>query len=436
MNITNENGSTTLYKDENGALHAREFPDIPLNDLFLRHSWEYSYYFGADTKVEVDENADNNTLFGFANPSAVVTTTYKDGTKSKITVGGSVQGQYNGCYIRFNDDPTIYSTDVHKSVFYTKAEFATTTIQATPKNGNAYKEVTIDNVTIGGNGLASPVNFKTNPDVKNPASDTFAFSYIITMADGSVYGADDKYSNDLFYQMTDITANRVIEVHPSAEALAGYGLATPKGYVTYDYTVEDGEPETRKILIGNPIEQFTYIMYEGRNAVFRIENSQALNVIKPVLGDMRSQYIFTRSLSTVKAMTVSFDGESYRFELNRYADAGNENSVAYTYASVYNGKEINLDLYQKYFLTFMSMNASSYDAKVKQGAEPALTVKFEYYEDIGRDSDVITFTETDKARQYLCAVNGKGDSSVSESVVNRIKSNTGNLIEGKAIMEF
>lgn len=436
MNITNEHGSTTLYKTEDGSFRAKEFPDVPLTDAYLKYAWEYSYYFGADVKVDVDENADNDSLFGFNPPSSVLTTTYKDGTASKITVGGNVPGQYDHCYVRINDDPTIYSTTIHKSVFYTKAEFATTTIQATPKDGNNYKNVTIDNVTISGNGLASPVNFKLNPDAAVQTADTYAYSYIITMADGSVYGADNKYAQDLFYQLTDITANKVIEVHPSAEALAGYGLAKPKGYVTYDYTVEGEKTQSRKILMGGPVEQFTYIMLEGRNVVFRIENSQLVNALKPVMADMRSTYVLTRSFSNIKAMTVSFDDQSYRFELNRFSEKDDENKVFYTYAAVYNGKEVDLALYQKYFLTFVSMSASSYDAKVKADAEPVLTVKLEYFDEVGKDTELITFTETDKVRQYLCRVNGKGDTSVSEAVVNRIKSNTTNLIEGKAIVEY
>lgn len=436
INYTNENCSVTLYKDENGELHAREFPDIPLNDSYIKYSWEYSYYFGADVKVEVDPGADNDSLFGFTQPTAVLTATYSDGTTTKITVGSSVTGQYDQCYVRINDDPTIYATTIHKSVFYTKPEFAIKAIQATPKEGNTYKTVTIDNVTVSGNGLSSPVNFKLNPDVSNALSDTYAYSYIITMADGMVYGADDKYSRDLFYQLTDITANEVIEIHPSAEALASYGLTNPKGYVSYDYTVEGEATVSKKILIGNPIDQFTYIMLEGRNAVFRIENSQLLNVIKPVLADMRSEFILTRSFANIKAMTVSFDDQSYRFELNRSSNTDDANNVFYTYIAVHNGKEINLELYKEYFLTFVSMNASSYDAKVKDGAESVLTIKLEYFDEVGKDIDVITFTETDKVRQYLCRVNGKGDTSVSESVVNRIKSNTNNLLNGKAIVEY
>ncbi|MDR1564896.1 MAG: DUF4340 domain-containing protein [Oscillospiraceae bacterium] len=425
MHIKNHSTEVTLVKREEGSYFLEEHPNIPLKDDYLNYTWEKAYLFGADTLIDVEQTEANDTLYGFDNPAASVTVSYKDGKTAHFEMGKEVAGEEAGVYyIKAEGYPHYYEGAIHATFFNTLEAFCSEELLV------SVEAAEVSNVSISGLGLDEALIVSENPAKEDIAADTYSLPYVVKQGTTS-YGGNTEECGNLFYQLKEIEANSAVLISPSDKDKTAYGLLPPKGVVTFDYKTA-GVKSTHKIQIGNTADGFAYILFDEVDVIYRIAVSNLYSSINASLDLLRTPLIFPRQVTGVKALTVSYEGVSYRFELSRKA----EGAAFYSYQALCNGKVIDLEQYKDYFNDISASKAASFNGTAQKNAQPVLILKLEYFEDTGRKDEVISFTPSTAIRQLVCQLNGKGDFNLSEAVVNRIKSNAVRLSQNKAIIKY
>lgn len=434
--IKNKFCEVTFEKNEAGSFRMREHPKLGLTDQFITFIWEDAYSLGALVEVVPEEGIDSAALYGLNDPAAEARVSYKNGETSEYIIGGEVPGQADTYYIKLDGSDKIYAAWIHGSYFNELSYYCTLALQDSPKNEDGtYKTASVDAVNLSGNGLPGDIMVYMNPGKEDPKHEYYGYAYLIEMADKSVYPADETNCDRLFYQFSTISANKALIVSPTQEQKKAHGLDVPKGKATYVFTA-DGESSTHTVYLGDSSGVFTYIMFDDIDVLYQISTTELYDSINPNINELRSKFILGFAIESVKAMTFTFEDESYRFEVNRTARDNAAETVFYDYQAIFQGKEISFDYYRDFFQTVISTESVSYDNTAVQNGKTPLTIRVEYFDDTGKADSVVTFTESTGVRQYMCKIDGKGDMSVSEAVINRIKKNAKNLSENKAIINY
>ena len=216
--------------------------------------------------------------------------------------------------------------------------------------------------------------------------------------------ADSTKASDIATALTSLSADSLVKYHPTEEDLQEYGLAEPA--VVCEFTA-NGQPETHTISVsavdgdGN-----RYLMYGGIDAVWLVSNDTVTAWADADPFYLQSTLNLMPNIVTVETMTLTLDGQEYKFTLQRQVDeeASTEDSTEYIY-TVTNADGLELDYeenFKHFYLTFISiLTAEDYD-QMPTG-EPYLTCTYTYFDEEG--SDTIEFYKVSD-RRYATVENG------------------------------
>lgn len=414
VKVVNSYATMTIEKKSDGGYEMQEYPNLPLQDSYIDYLWNTGITLSALEELEAEGGLD----YGLSKPQAEVDFVYNSG-EIHVKVGSLVAGRSGQYYILVDGDDKIYVASIHGKFFDSPEFFCSQKIVV-----NSSSSDVVDNIVLTGFGLAEPVNFQLNPDKSDSSSQYYGQDYLVSIGDSTtVYGGNNNYCNNLFYQLREITANKALVLAPSDDVKAQYGLLTPSGTADFDYT-SSSDTVGHTLYIGDTKDAFTYFMFDDIDAIYQIQTANIYNIINPSIDEIRSEYIMMRLISDINRMTIAFDGASYAVDFALIEDG---------YTALYNGTELDLDNYQNFFQSIITMTAVGYSENAVSDT-PALTITLDYSN--GTQTEVFEFFQSDAVRQYVCKINGQGDMCVSESIISRIKSNTERLVSGKNIVTY
>lgn len=200
--------------------------------------------------------AEELTQYGFDKPQATVSVTFRDGTVKAYEVGDMTPDQ-SGCYFREKDSNRVYIQALETTAILLQPplDYISTTVMEEPEVKAAAQgetEVVLRNMSLSGSLRKDmPFSFRL---VTSADSDTYIYySYVIT--EPFMKGANSSYDTALG-GFTSITADRVVNVAPTAADLAEYGLTNP--YSVAKFTLSARTTVTMEASDGNTVSNTTY----------------------------------------------------------------------------------------------------------------------------------------------------------------------------------
>ena len=189
----------------------------------------------------------------------------------------------------------------------------------------------------------------------------------------------------------------------SAAAQGKFGLNNPD--VVLKLTVA-GESFTYKFA---SINSNTYAVFgDGMNTIKTVAASSEFLKISET--DIYDTTVYIRSLTDIKNLTFSFDGNTYSFDVTENADDAEE------MFTVYCGKQqITSEYFQNFYGNFVCVTLFEFAVDAKRGnAEMEIRIT-----DINGAVQTISYTKA-SANSYNCYIDGKGAGRVTSAVFNKL----------------
>ncbi|HIU32180.1 MAG TPA: DUF4340 domain-containing protein [Candidatus Caccousia avistercoris] len=418
VTITNEQGSFTIHARtettvESVASGSSEAPEettqvvysvdeldgLTLDDSAVEGIAGDAYSLNAQKDIGVVEDLSE---FGLDPAAATVSATFQDGTTVSYQVG--IESGSNR-YVKMSDSDNVYLAYLDDGILGSVNDLADTAIYEL--------EVAQDDSEAASNAAMAGVSSEYAIINELHLSGT-AFEQEVTMyyEEGTGYmlseprqaTADSTKASDIATALTSLSADSLVKYHPTEEDLQEYGLAEPA--VVCEFTA-NGQPETHTISVsavdgdGN-----RYLMYGGIDAVWLVSNDTVTAWADADPFYLQSTLNLMPNIVTVETMTLTLDGQEYKFTLQRQVDEeeSTEDSTEYIY-TVTNADGLELDYeenFKHFYLTFISiLTAEDYD-QMPTG-EPYLTCTYTYFDEEG--SDTIEFYKVSD-RRYAIVENG------------------------------
>ena len=192
--------------------------------------------------------------------------------------------------------------------------------------------------------------------------------------------------------LKSLTANSVEAVGVKDSELEKYGLTEPDAKAVF--RLNESDTITVK-LSKKDSENMRYVMLEGRDVVYKVDNSRvkAWAEVKPM--DLRQSLICLANIADVAGLRLTAEGDMvYDFTIDLEAE---EKTVKKP-----GGGEIAYEDYQSFFKQLISLSVFSLEEAPCEGT-PALTVEYRYKDGT---ENVLAFYPVEGQDRYACTLDG------------------------------
>ncbi len=275
--------------------------------------------------------AEDFTQYGFDAPQAVVTVTYHDGSTKAFEIGDMTPDQ-SGCYFREKDGNRLYIQELTETAVLMQdpLDYISTTVLAEPEvqaSAQGETEVVLRKMSLGGEVRKNnPFSFRL---VTSEDSDTYIYySYIIT--EPFVKGANSSYDTALG-AFTQIQADAVVNVAPTAADLKAYGLDTPYSVATFTLSarttvsMETADGNTisnttykdladHTVMIGNKEDSYYYVRIDDNPVVYLVAASN-LPIAEMQYDDFADTLLFLEDITEMGSFRVTLPEKETVFQL-------------------------------------------------------------------------------------------------------------------------
>lgn len=241
-------------------------------------------------------------------------------------------------------------------------------------DGNAYL-VADSIINAFSYGLYDVLEYETIPNITGVTGmelTTDAQSYAITLQENSGLAYSDDYvwfmdgkvldtdlTEDLITNVVDLMWGECVNYN--AEDLSAYGLDTPKGIVTVNYTetvsVSTGETdeegnavfETRKdpmsftLEIGSDSGNGHYARIAGSNMVYRINSTTANTLLYTTYYELQPDEVLLMDWEDVTSVDITLDGETYEIRKGTKEVTDEEGNTSEETVYTLNDAEVDFD---------------------------------------------------------------------------------------------
>lgn len=384
VNSVNESGEPIKINEffwTSGELYG-----VPQNDRAVRNF--ITDLASLPEKTAVENNAEDFSKYGLADPSATALICFDDGTSVEMLFGMVNPVDEAGVYFALGGSRDVRLVNCYSvsEVFSDIRQFARLLVvdSTTPP----------ETLTITRPDLEAPLELKMTPASGEGSADTFRFTSPLSAEISA------KKGREVFYGVCGLTMETCEFLEQTDELVEQCGLSEPRAVVKFGVGGEEYE-----LLIGNeirkklsneddtsrpPVEAVTgyYAAVRGVPGIYALarENAPWLGATVGGLISHKplSPYIFSVSSVEVKLT----DGSMFTFK--------NENETF-----TYNGASLDQERFREFF-NMLTAKLDGEELTGELGAEPLAEITFRYKTDeYGTDSDTLSFYELDERR---CAV--------------------------------
>ncbi len=346
-----------VVTDDTGAMMAAEYADVPADTTAIQALCEAMTYLTALASPPANED---DSAYGFDQPTARVTATYHDGTTASITFGAESKGTA-GYYCRRDGDSTLYIVDsmtVNSFCIDAKAPIGKTLIVPPSKNKDDKDGAAgLLELWLSGSCRDEAIRIVTDTDGKY-AGMTYVSTYVITAP--FVRSVDSDLFNTMANQMTYLSAVGVAAVHPSVEELKAYGLDDPYSVGGFTLSVmntasADGGGTTTShyndrehmVILGNKDENGNYYALVDQYDLVYLLSPASVPWAELRYYDVTNKLLFMKDITSVDTITVTKDGEATAFTLTHHPlkETRDEQMVVTANGKTYSTAEFRI-LYQ------------------------------------------------------------------------------------------
>lgn len=421
--LKNTHGTYTIKRDNTTAiLYIEEIDrDIPLCDDFLEYVWYYGYCLGYNYKIVSTTDAPVVLSdYGLDSPQASFSVKYADGSEVYFEAGNSLASSDDIYYVNFKGyENTVFITEINLAAFQNESYFIDTDFF-----GISEEDEDIEIGTISITGSSIPDKIVIEPYSSDDRSDqSYGHSHILTSPVRTA--VNDVNTTALVNELIYLAAETALCSNPSKEKITEYGLDKPSLILTFE---RNGKKQV--LSIGKTDKStYCYAMLKGLDVIYNIDPVQAEAILSSSLPFYRSAELRKFSVNAVESVTVSFDDESYTFDVTRTALTDDEDY--YEYSVNFGENKISNDNYRSFLSVISGAYAINWDTKTVSD-KASLTVKVKYFDSFNRNDDVLKFYEADFNR-FVCSINGKKTANVSAIFLTKVMDASRKLAENKEI---
>ncbi len=385
--VTADDGSTETTTTTKTTYVIEELGDLPFSNYSTEDVFECGFTLNASKDVgEVENLAD----YGLAEPLATITAEYVDGTSMAYCIGNESAGSNTGRYMCEKDSKHVYVVSIDDDIFNSVADFVDKTLVSVTSSDGTSSPIFTE-VKLSGTNFPDPITLSGGE------------TGLVKVSYGEIdTDLDSTEVSNMTAALASISASEAAYLYPTEEQLAECGFEEPR--VIAEFTVQG---ESYKVIVGGDAgDKQSYIMLDGIDVIYKIENS-SISVWADTTGyDLRTKFILLPMITDVDRMTVTMDGQEHVFVLSREIneEKSTEDNVVYDYTVTGDGNAITYENFQTYYQSVIMVQLMEETSEEPQGT-PEVKVTYEYYEDTGKSADVIEFyAQSD--RRYLVTLNG------------------------------
>ena len=384
-------------------------------------------------KQIVEENASDLSKYGFDNPTAEFTMTFKDDKYEDITcsVGIKFEGE-NAWYVKTDKSNTVYLVSNSNVSFLMKDVLDYVNVSTLVASYDSENDV-VNRVRIERKDLEKDMVFDKLPEETEKEFASTYVTYELSSHNGVL--ADDELDMDVIYGLFGISASDVYAVTPTDEQKKEAGLDDPYCTVTMVsnedtvtkltigsavYTVEKNE-ET-----GEEIRTITgyYGMLSGTDAIY-IFSPDVLPWMTVTPADVLYKLFLTPYIYYLDAVLL-YDSDRTEYAIKITGDAS-ESSFTY------NGTELDPARFKTFYQYLLSAYAEQiYNEELTD--ENKFIAGFTYvHREEGKEPDIVGFYSSESDRTCIITVNGDIRYKVRQVYATRLLENIDALLNGGEI---
>lgn len=429
LTIKNENGEYTINRLGSEKWGIDSIPADYANSSAYSSAMSSAGSVSASRLVE--ENAAELDKYGFDDPTAVFSMTFKDDKYEDVecAVGLKFEGE-NSWYFKTDKSSDVYlvSNSALKFAMGDVLDYVQISglTDAYDKDNDVVNRIRVERTDLENDLVLDLLPEETEKE--------FSSTYVAyKMSSHNDILADDELDMDVVYGLFGLNATGAAVVNPTDEEKKKFGFDNPSCVVT----MVKNEEDVVKLTVGAPIyatdsetggqtQAITgyYGMISGKDVIYMF-STDSLPYMTVTPESILYRLFLTPYIYYLNDVTLKdSDGKEYKFEIT--GDASNGKVT-------YNGKEIELDLFKSFYQYLLSSYAEEiYLEDLTEDNKFIAGFTYNYREE-GKAPDTVEVYSSESDRTCIFVVNGDVRYKVRQLYGTRLLENIDALLNGGTI---
>lgn len=375
------------------------------------------------------QTEESDEVTGLDAPKGKVTVTFTDNTSLTLLIGNRTD---NGLYYmrREGDDVTVLTATGISSYFVRgTVNYLKTSLFYCVEE----RRTGIDNISFTDTEAPYPVCIKKT-DGDSASALAISSTYYLTFP--TTMSVDSEAFDTGLTELAAFAAEGAMEIVSEKTDLSQYGLDNPRYVLSFTYqkplddddtSEENTNPvETHRFAISDADEGgFHYLLSEDGKIVYYFSEDM-YSFMSWKLENMAGSTFLSPMIKTLDRMRVLYGGREYSFE---FTEGDGSISVVR-----YEDRQLDVDNFKKFYQVVLG--TGWIDLGVKEtGAEPYLSVIFDYHDDLKKADDTMVFYPY-SLRQYAVEINGQGAFTVPKTRLDKVVSDLFKVIKNEKVTAF
>ncbi len=447
IHVKNENGEYDIVLTGDKVWEIEALKDFAQNtNLYSQATNEIATVKASSILLEQQEDLDK---YGLDEPSTVVTATFADGTTFRMNIGGTAPTT-GGNYMTVEGKDPIYIYNGASYFDYDLTDYVSTTIfdiestepvSSTTSGSSSSSTVQIvEEMEITRKDWDKPLLMKEIPEEDASYAGTIKVSGIYQMYSPAYIFVDDSKIGTTVTGFMNLSASGVEVIKPTDAEIKERGLDDPAATVRVvfegrTYTLKIGNAitcestEDLNALDSNHVHSTIgyNVMRDGVELIYNVAEA-SLPWLTMKAENIMSSLVLLPNIMEVKTVTVTFDGQTHSFELNKTVNDEDKEVLE----PVYNGnKELSDDSFRSYYQVLLKVYQSGVNTGEAVGA-PVMTIQYDYL-DTDKEPDKLEFFDNGTGG-YIMSRNGDMAFVTKVSYVNSVKDATAQIIQNQEVI--
>lgn len=422
---SNEKASYTVTLDENaGEIVFSELKGLPVNQTFMEYIWygvtQMTY---SSIVTTIDAEGYKASDYGLDKPLLTVNAIFAGDKKYKFIAGSTVPGNTDMYYVRLGGDKNVYTCEIDSVFFMGNNYFLSDDVfYSYDKDLESETDITIGNITLTGDNFDGKFVMQQNK-ISNLSDPFCGYDYIVTSP--IRWPAKSSSAALIVHELTYMTASDAVVLNPTQKQLKQYGLDTPS--CTMNFT-RNGKACT--LYIGNITKTDMYVMLKGQPIIYSLDVDGLSMLHKLSPENIYSDTAMSIAVETISGIKIQSSDVKKSIVVSREAKnstaaAEISEEVLYTYSVAVDGAEKKYSVYTNFVKQLNNGVVQSWNVKQPTG-KAAVTVTVDYFDNYGRESDVIKFYKYSD-RTYAVVWGDYPVNTVSATWLSQMLENAGKL---------
>lgn len=412
LTIENQYGTYKIERLSNSSYTIIDYLLVPLDSSVF----EAMLTNAASVTVQqtVNENADDLSIYGLAEPRAAVTAEFDDSknTVKELLIGNDTP-EAGEVYFCFKGEKKVYT--INSAVVSNYLEDKTICLQKTVFSQAAAKDENdttnyrkINSMLIKRDDLDYEIEIKYDDRADNKDAVTGNMS-LYRLTKPVMLDLDADKSTAVVEGVFGLMASQIAAVMPEKEQLEEYGLADPFAEITMDTASGQFSMKVGSKYTDADGKQTGYYCYVNGIDIVYVFDKAVLPWVTVKPEDITTSLITTNYVYTVSAIDIKTAGGETHFTMTGNAEDN--------FAVKLDGKDMSADLFKSFYQFILSAPANEIYLE-DTDTEPSLTVTIKH----ASGTDTIEFIPS-ADRKCIVKLNGAVSFRCSAAYAERLASN-------------